>query len=142
MSSAVLNKAASVSAPISAAGAQDAAATADVDGVFCLATTAGSVRVTLPIKWRGRWLRCQALTLDVDILFGTSSVSVTKDQVSTVSSNVATLNAATGFTIPAGQYMDFYIPKTSLVTDFAIVASGTSGFFKMYPSDDVHVGSI
>lgn len=141
MSSVVLNKAAAISAPISAAGAQDVEATADVDGVFCLATTASSVRVTLPIKWRGRWLRCQALTLDVDILFGTSSVSVTKDQVSTVSSNVATLNAATGFTIPAGTYMDFFIPKTSLVTDFAIISSGTNGFFKMYPSDDVHVGS-
>lgn len=141
MSSVVLNKAAAVSAPISAAGAQGVAATADVDGVFCLATTASSVRVTLPLYWRGRWLRCQAVTLDVDILFGTSSVSVAKDQVSTVSGNVATLNAATGFTIAAGTYVDFYIPKTSLVTDFAIIASGTTGFFKMYPSDDVHVGS-
>lgn len=37
--------------------------------------------------------------------------------------------------------MDFFIPKTSLVTDFAIISSGTNGFFKMYPSDDVHVGS-
>lgn len=141
MSSAVLNKAAAVSAPISAAGAQDVEATADVDGVFCLATTAASVRVTLPIKWRGRWLRCQALTLDVDILFGTSVVTVAKDQVSTVASNVATLNATSGFTVPAGTYVDFYVPKTALVTDFAIISTGTTGFFKMYPSDDVHVGS-
>lgn len=138
--SANLNKAAVVAPPISAAGAQDAEATADVAGVFCLATTASSVRVNIPLKWKGRWWTIQALTLDVDILFGTS-VTVAKDQVSTVASNVATLNAQTGFTVPAGSSLQVYVPNSKLITDFAIIASGTTGFLKIYPSSDPPIGN-
>jgi hypothetical protein len=135
-----LNQAAVVGPPISASGAQDVDATADKYGVLCLATTASSQRVNCPMKWKGRWWTIQAKTLDIDIVFG-QTVTVALDQVSTVASNVVTLNAQTGITIFAGTSLPVFVPKTAQITDFAFIASGTSGFLKIYPSDNPPVGS-
>src|SRR5690606_14984115 len=106
----ILDRAADIAPPISAAGVQSVAATADTYGVFRIATSASSQRFNIPIFWKNRWWTWRAVGLDVQILFGGSSVSVTLNQVSTAASNVITLNAASGITIAAGEVRDIYVP--------------------------------
>lgn len=142
MSGGKLNDAAFVAAPISGSGDQATEATQTVDGVFCLATTASSQLVKIPAKWRGRYLCFQAIGLDIDILFGTSAVTVTVNQVSTLDgSGNPTLNAATGLTIPSGQERQWVTEKVTGQTHFAFRSTGTTGFLKVAPSDRRHVQS-
>jgi len=135
-----LDDAAFVAAPISGSGDQAVEATQSVDGVMCLATSSSSQRIKIPEKWRGRYLCFQALTLDVDVLVGTSSVSVTVNQVSTVSSEELTLNAATGGTVSAGTKDQWATERASGQTHFAFRSTGATGFLKVWPSDKRHVG--
>jgi len=137
-----LDDAAFVASPISGSGDQAVLATQTVDGVLCLATTAASQLVKIPAKWLGRYLYVQAIGLDVDFLVGTSAVTVTVNQVSTLDgSGNPTLNAATGITIFAGTREFFALEKTSGQTHFAFRSTGTTGFLKVFPSDRRHAGS-
>jgi hypothetical protein len=127
-----------VACPISGAGDQGAAETQTVDGVLCLATSTSSQRIVLPPLWRGRELEVSAVGLDIDILFGGSSVSVTVNQVSTVSSEVVTLNAASGDTVFAGTSKIYSHVKASGQYYFAFRSSGATGFLKVRPADRRH----
>jgi hypothetical protein len=136
-----LDDAAFVAPPISGSGDQAVLATQTVDGVLCLATTAASQLVKIPEKWRGRYLNFQAIGLDIDVLVGTASVSVTVNQVSTLNgSGNPTLNAATGGTVFASQERQWATERADGQTHFAFRSTGTSGFIKVWPSDKRHVG--
>lgn len=126
--------------PISGSGDQATAATQTVDGVLCLATTASSQRVIIPPLWRGRELEVSAVGLDIDVLFGGSAVSVTVNQVSTVSSEAVTLNAASGDTVFTGTSKVYSHVNASGQYYLAFRSSGTTGFIKIRPADVRHIG--
>lgn len=128
-----------VSAPITGSGDQATEATQTVDGVVCLATTASSQLLKIPAKWLGRELMLTAVGLDIDVLFGTSSVSVTVNQVSTLDgSGNPTLNAASGCTIFAGTKEIISHAKSDGQTHLAFRSTGTTGFLKVRPADVRH----
>lgn len=130
-----------IACPISGSGDQAAAATQTVDGVLCLATAATSQLVKLPAKWKGRELAVQAIGLDIDVLFGGASVSVTVNQVSTLDgSGNPTLNAATGWTVFAGTERVWSHENHPGQTHFAFRSTGTTGYIKVYPADKRHPG--
>ncbi len=138
----IVDIACDVAPPISAAGAQNAAATADYYGVFRIATSASSQRFNIPMKWVGRWWSITAIGLDIQLLFGGSSAEVALDEPSTVSSENITLVATTGITIAAGETKQIYVPKSSSITDFAFISSGTSGYVEIYPSSNPDAANI
>lgn len=110
-----------------------------MDGVTRLPTVASSAMYLIPDKWKNRYVTFQAIGLDVQIQFGESaSVSVTKDQTSSVTTNVITDSAAAGYTILAGTVRELFIPRHDSITGFAMVSSGTTGFLEAYPSDNIH----
>jgi len=105
-------------------------------GNFCVATTAASQRFDIPSSWKGKYVTFVAVTLDVQISFGGSAVSVTLNQTSGVASEVITTNNATGFPIVAGTTVSYRIPNDASVTDFAIISSGTTGYLFAYMSEN------
>lgn len=124
-----------VAPPISGSGVSNRAT--QRHGVLRLATSASSQRVNIPDAWKGRFVTFQAVGLPVQILFGGAALSVTADQVSAVATEDATLNAASGYTIPEGQERPWRIPDNASVTDFAFISTGTTGFLEAYPSSSV-----
>ena len=141
MSSPLLNKAANVAPPIAGAGNQSVEASADPTGVFRIATSATVQRFKIPLKWRGRFWKIRAVGLDIQYLFGDSTVSCDLNRVSTVASEEITTVIDSGATLPAGQVVDVYIPKHPSLTHFAVDSSGTSGYIEIYPSDNIHADS-
>ena len=139
-----LTDAAFVAPPIAGSGDQASATTQTVDGTLCLATTAASQLVLIPAKWRGRYLCMQAVgALDIDVSFGTSAVTVTVNQVSTLDgSGNPTLNAASGATLFAGTSVHWDIERYPGCTHFAFRSTGTTGFLKVYPSDGRHARQV
>lgn len=138
----ILDRAADVAPPISAAGAQNAAATADTYGVFRIATSASSQRFNIPMKWVNRWWDITAIGLDIQILFGGPTVAVSLNEPSTVSNENITLVATTGITIAAGTTRSFYVPAQSGLTNFAFISTDTTGFVEIYPSSNPTPGTI
>ncbi len=93
--------------------------------VYADATAASSQRFEVPSAWNGNYVSFQAHGEAIQVLFGDSTVSVTLDADSTVSSEELTVNAATGWEIPADTSVDFRVLDGD--THFAVVAAGTSG---------------
>lgn len=138
------NKAAQVAPPIAATtfnGPGEASTTTSTrDGVFRLATAATAQNVNIPAKWKGRWWTIRAIGLDIQIVFGGESVAAVLNQVSSVSSEDATLHDGSGVTIPAGGTVDWLIPDHVALKEFSFISTGTSGYIEIYPSDCVHPG--
>jgi hypothetical protein len=93
--------------------------------VYSRVTAATSTRYEVPAAWRGNWVRIHVKGEAVQVLFGGSGVSVTMNEVSSLSSEALTPSVATGEEIPADSYKDFRVSDTD--THFAVVAAGTSG---------------
>lgn len=127
MSGSVEKEALDVAPPIASAS------TDGNDGVFAKATTTSSQRFIIPEGWRGRFVTFASKTSECQILFGTSTVSVTVDQESTINSEAITTNAATGFPIPADGEKSWRIPRNKSVTHFAVRAN-VAGVLFAYPS--------
>lgn len=127
-----------IAPPITGTGDQAVEATYTLDGVMCLATSTSSQLIKIPTKWLGRELMFTAVGLDIDVVFGSSTASVTVNQVSTVASNELTLNAATGDTIFAGTKEIFSQVNNSGQNYFAFRSTGTTGFLKVRPADVRH----
>lgn len=102
------------------------------------ATATGSNRYNIPASWRGHWVTFTAVTTAIQIVFGDSSVSITADQASSVSTEDITNNDASGFTVAAGSYHSWYIENTTgqnSFTDFAVTAADALGFWEACVSD-------
>lgn len=99
--------------------------------VYTFATAATSQRYNIPDSWQGGYVRFVVKGEAIQVLFGGATVSVTFDQAASVSTEDMTASAASGVEIAAGTYMDFFLPKDKH-TDFAVVASGTTGFWQAY----------
>lgn len=93
--------------------------------VYGDATAATPQRFEIPSDWNGNYVTFQAQGEAIQVLFGDSTVSVTMDQDSSVSTETLTVNAATGWEIPADTSADFRVLDGD--THFAVVAAGTSG---------------
>lgn len=116
-----------VAPPISGSG------TEGLTGVFRQATSGTSARYKIPAGWRGRFIDVKAISQDLEILFGGSSVSVTYGQASSVTSEEITFNAATGFPVSSGTKEPYRVPDNDAVTHFAVAAAGAGGI-AIFPS--------
>ena len=103
--------------------------------VWCLATSASSVAYTLDDDMIDNYvtLECQGEAIQYQL--GDSTVSVTEDAVSTGTPPAVTINNASGARLPADQSVSFKVPKG--VTTIAVVATGTSGFWRLYRSNNL-----
>lgn len=122
-----LQGAINVAPPIAAAG------TDGNDGVFSQATSTTAARYQIPAGWKGRYVRFFARDYEAQILFGGSGVACSLDENSSVTSEVITFDVNTGYPIPAGTFVDFYIPKNKNITHFSVDSSNTGRIFA-YPS--------
>lgn len=68
-----------------------------------------------------------AAPAECDILFGSSTVSVTHSTESSVGSEIITVNTATGWSLRAGEATHWVMPSTGEATHFYVDTDGTSG---------------
>jgi hypothetical protein len=118
-----LQGAINVAPPIASAG------TTGNDGVFSRATSTTAARYQIPSGWKGRYVRFYARDYEAQILFGDSTVDCSLDENSSVTSEVITFDVNTGYPIPAGTFVDFYIPRNKAVTHFSIDSSNAGRIF-------------
>jgi hypothetical protein len=97
------------------------------------ATSTTAVRIELPDKWKGSYVRVYALTADLYYVFGDSGVDVVQASDNTITSEVITFSDTIGAPIPAGAFEDIWVPEvfqntagqTVTVTHMAYEAVGT-----------------
>lgn len=104
--------------------------------VYCRPNSGTAAVFVVPEEWKTNFVTFTTFGDNIWVNFGTSSVDVdipsgTTD-ASTVSSGVLTVDATTGFPIPAGKGEPFLIPED--VTHFAVIADGTTGHWYAYMS--------
>jgi hypothetical protein len=109
--------------PVASAG------TSGLTGVFSQATSTTAARYEIPDAWRGAHVRFFAQAVDLQIVFGGSTVACALDENSSVTSEVITFDVNTGFPVAAGTWMDFRIPRNKAVTHFSIDAGGAGRVF-------------
>lgn len=103
-------------------------------GVFRDDTSGTSKRYPIPDGWRGNFIDVKALTQDIEIAFGGSSVAVTYGQNSTLDgSNTITFDDESGWPVIAGTKEPFRVPDNEAITHFAIAAAG-AGSVAIYKS--------
>jgi hypothetical protein len=89
-------------------------------GSYSRALAAASTRYEIPAKAKGNFWS-MIFSADVQMSFGDADVAVTRDQDSTVASEVLTPSAATGYRFMAGIEYHFRIPKHKSITHFALL---------------------
>lgn len=95
--------------------------------VIVLAITTTAARFQIPADFRGVQCRWTMVGAAADIAFGDSAVAVTYAQASGVSSEVITVNAASGGHLFDGIERHFFMPASDQATHFSVdgSASGT-----------------
>lgn len=94
-------------------------------GVYSRVITNASVRYEIPVAAKGNFLSLTAFE-DIQIAFGSSDVAVTRDQVSTLTSEALTAVAGTGQRLTAGVEYHWRIPKHVSVTHFAVISDAAT----------------
>lgn len=84
---------------------------APVEGaVFGGATSTTAVRLELPDRWKGGYIRIYAITADLYYVLGDSAVDCVAADNNTVTSEVITDKDTVGAYIPAGGFEDVWVP--------------------------------
>jgi hypothetical protein len=111
-------------------------------GVLVRATVATHERLEIPETWFDCYWTVQAKTSDVSILFGDDGVEAALAQASSVTSEVITLAATSGFTLIAGALYTFRVKKVfnsnnvNIVTHFSHIAADANGYLNIYISQN------
>jgi len=100
-------------------------------GVIALSVTDTAARFQVPTSWAGKLVIMTSNGADCDVLFGGSTVACTYGQASGVSTEVITINAATGAHLENGISRSFRLPRAEIATHFSVdcVGSGTSTLY-------------
>lgn len=111
-----------------------AACVAPPVGVFTRDTVTTAERVELSDAMRNGWITMAALTQDVWVLFGDSTVVSEDDGTPSVLTSEVPAISDEGWRIPAGEERHFDLRKRGDVTHFSHISAATGGKISWYKS--------